>query len=555
MMAKKAKATKKRKTPTKRVSSSSRKTTAVAHSPAHNHPNWWQPKGKLITRLLARELDALGFRALLQGVKRTSPTLLIRIEHGIVYEVSLRDVKRALEAVLDAIPDCVPAAYEDVARLSNAEVDRLTDQLPLLALRKGIAGTSVFTPATDMQDRASFCFTNGVVTVTKDDIALHPTSEHGAHGLIWEQEVVQRDYAHPPEGKGLYETFVERAFFRRVKTGSAQWTDDFAMNDEGQQHYRAFRACVGYLLHSFRDPANPKAIIFVDADSDSTQAQGGTGKSMVAKSLNHLRALASQDGKRFADSMGGGSGRFQFSNVKADTKIICIDDVRPEFKFEYLFTMLTGDMEVEQKGKDKIVIPSERVPKFVITTNYVLPQSGASFKRRQYLVEFGGYWSEAVRRGEQVSDPQHLGCLLFDGFDATEWNRFYRYLLGCVQQFLKEGVVLPPSAPLQLKALRRELGDAFMDWSEAFFEGYAARAVPKDKGEYLDELKDAFATKYPTAPPIDSFPTHIKKAAEFFGWEYNAHKAAQGSTPTHRRWRISDATGDKRDAVIFTPKA
>jgi len=182
----------------------------------------------------------------------------------------------------------------------------------------------------------------------------------------------------------------------------------------------------------------------------------------------------------------------------------------------------------------------------------VLPQSGTSFQRRQYLVEFGSYWSTAARHGELVSDPQHLGKRLFDGFNDNDWNQFYSYLFGCVQQFLREGVTPPPTAPLQLRALRRELGDDFVNWCEDLFEKYTARKVPSDKGEFLDDLKSDFFSKHPTAPSIDSFPTHLMRAAEFFGWEYNRHKASMGTTPTARRWRITDFDGGKRDAVYFT---
>ena len=492
------------------------------------------------------------------GVKRTASTVLIRIADGIVSEVSARDVKTALLDRANAIPNCLPAVLDDISRLSNSEISRVRDAVPLMALRK-TPSAALFEPASDTATEAFFHFQNGVVSVTAHAITLHPTAANNTKGYVWEQDIIPRDYQHNNKSSTTnkrFERFVEIAFRRKVRTGSQKWQDDFEMDAVAKQHYHAFRGCVGYLLHAYRDAANARAIIFVDADSDSTTAQGGTGKSVVAKSLAHLRSLASQDGKRFADSMNG-SGRFQFSNVKADTRVVCIDDVRPEFKFEHLFTMLTGDMEVEQKGKDKLVIPSERVPKFVITTNYVLPQSGTSFQRRQYLVEFGGYWSNVAARDEQVSDSEHLGGTLFDGFNDEDWQEFYEYLFGCVQQYLKEGVVPAPSSPLRLKALCRELGDEFVDWCETFFETYASRKVSRDKGEYLEDLNNDFYGKYPAAPPHiagTSFSTKIFRAAEFFGWEYNAHKAAMGSTPTARRMRIADAEGDKRDAVIFTKK-
>jgi hypothetical protein len=523
-------------------------------APFPTAPDWYQPDRKPISSKLAQSLAQLGFRALLLGLKRTAAQVLVRLENGIVSDVSPRDVKDALRGTLDALPACVPDAYEDINTLTQADIARLRDQLPLLSPRP-LRRASLFTPTTDTSEEARFFFHNGTVCVTADQITLKPTAEVGADGYIWEHEVVPRAYSSPTDpSPGLYERFVTRAFYHQTRTDRADWRDNFELTDDGAAHYHAFRACVGYLLHAYRDAANSRAIIFVDADSDNIGANGGTGKSLVSRSLAHLRSLAPQDGRRFSQAKHGG-GRFQFSNVKPDTRIVLIDDVQPHFQFEDLFTMLTGDMEVEEKGKNKMVIPAERAPKFVITSNYILPQRGISFQRRQYLVEFGSYWSTAARRGEFVTDSQHLGTRLFDGFTETDWNQFYSYLFGCVQQYLREGVTPPPSQPRQLRALRAELGESFADWAESLFDQYPTRRVSPDKGDYLDDLKAAFAVRHPDAPPMESFQTHLMRAAEFFGWEYNAHKSHMGTTPTARRWRISDATGDKRDAVIFTRKA
>ena len=89
------------------------------------------------------------------------------------------------------------------------------------------------------------------------------------------------------------------------------------------------------------------------------------------ESLKYFKKTIKVDGKLFRNAMDGG-GRFNFSNVTIDTKFVIIDDIRP-VTFEMLFSMITGDMEVEQKGKDKIIIPKDKKPKLGITTNYVIP--------------------------------------------------------------------------------------------------------------------------------------------------------------------------------------
>ena len=526
-----------------------------------NAPNVWRPKWqssdtKYTLRPMASQLANDGFKLFLQGMKRTSAPMLVRCQGSVISEVGPRDVKNTLLAELDTHPTCAPSAKEIAVRLTDAEIGRIADQLPILA-QSEMRDVDLFVPFRDEPQEARFFFSNGVVVVTPESIALKPTSAFADDGFIWEHDIKLRSITilKPPQAKGLFEQFYEKAFRRRVRTNGARWEDDFELDASGEAHYKAFRACLGYLLHSYRDPANPRAIIFVDAASDETQAQGGTGKSLAVRALHHLRSVSSQDGKRFADNMAGG-GRFQFSNVGPDTKIVLIDDVRPNFQFEHLFNMLSGDMEVEQKGKNKTVIPHDRAPKFAVTTNYVLPQSGVSFTRRQYLVEFGSYWSTALQAGELTTDAKHLGKNLFDtNFTPDDWNEFYNYLFGCVQQYLREGVIVGPTQALAARALRRELGDSFVDYFEAYFENYEKRNVNPSKGEFLDDLLKQFHGAYPDATlTSQSFQTRLMSLGKHFGWEYNAHKVAKGTTPTHRRWRVTDnaTPPNKRDAVFFS---
>ena len=109
--------------------------------------------------------------------------------------------------------------------------------------------------------------------------------------------------------------------------------------------------------------------------------------------IKNYRNYAYINGKQFKKSLND-SSRFNFSNVKIDTGFIFIDDLNPDFDLRTMFSDITGDLTVEGKGINKIIIPKDRKPKMGITTNYVIIGVGNSFERRQHIVEFGNFWND-----------------------------------------------------------------------------------------------------------------------------------------------------------------
>ena len=207
------------------------------------------------------------------------------------------------------------------------------------------------------------------------------------------------------------------------------------MNSTRQQNLTTKRcdALIEFLIHTHNTADFSKCIYFVDAESGARKAEGGTGKSLIMRSIERYKKLVPQDGRQFRIGMDKGGGRFQFSNVTMDTKVIMIDDIYPEFRFDMLFSMITGDMEIERKGRDKFVIPANKKPKFGITTNYVIPQGGASLASAGNLSLSSGLTGMLVsRRRRKLATRRILGRCYFknstrrtgmnfttSGFDAS----------------------------------------------------------------------------------------------------------------------------------------
>lgn len=177
------------------------------------------------------------------------------------------------------------------------------------------------------------------------------------------------------------------------------------------------------MLHNFKDPVIPKAVVFMDA-SLSKDTKGRTGKGIVKTGISKIRKLLTEDGKQFDLR-----SRFAFSQVDVDTNIMFIDDVHARFDFERLFSVLTEGFTVERKHKDKFHMDYEDSPKILITTNYAISGSGDSFEGRIFEYEFSNYFSYGYTPLEK------FGHRLFDQWDNEQWNLFHNFMLGCTQAY------------------------------------------------------------------------------------------------------------------------
>lgn len=415
--------------------------------------------------------------------------------------------------------------------------------------------------ATDLQlftddQHASFVrFKNGVVKITKDNIQLLDPSHKSVKGNVWESSIIDRDIT-IGKSNGLFTKFVEKAVLVRDRniTNKKDWTKEYPETNETKESLKALKTSLGYLIHSHNTPDKMKAIFFIDKGSDLQKPEGGNGKTLILKSLKHFKKLSIQDGKRFRKDIDGG-GRFQFADVTLDTKLILIDDLRPDFEFEGLFSMITGDMEIEGKGTNKFTIPEERKPKFGVTTNYVLMGTGTSVSRRMHIVEFGDYWNRCIQEKESPSDRKHLGRMLFDNFSQDDWNDFYNFGFECVQDYLKNGLVQADTSDYFLKALRLKVegveGDGTVtSWMNDWIINRREEITEED-------LYSLFSDDH----PIESYSWDSKRfhkgffdfVSEHPDYGYNEHLSHKGDKKSDRRHLVGKR-GQQKPQIVITVK-
>jgi hypothetical protein len=276
-------------------------------------------------------------------------------------------------------------------------------------------------------------FLNGVAKVSKDKVEL--MSYIDIDGYIWREQIIKRNYTRIAIHDNNFQDFVHKV--------SAQ----------DEQRIKAMESTLGYLIHTFKDKTDQKAIIFNDQEIDDNP-NGGSGKSLMLTAIGNIRKIIKIDGKAYNPS----KNDFVYQRVNIDTQVLAFDDVKKHFDFEQLFSLITEGIPVNRKNKDEIYIPFERSPKIVITTNYVISGAGTSHDRRRHEIEFFQYFNS------QRNPQDEYGKLLFDEWNKDEWAHFDNYMLSNLQMYLQNGLVRSVSINADAKRFIQNTCKEFYDF-------------------------------------------------------------------------------------------
>ncbi|MEW6655183.1 MAG: primase-helicase family protein, partial [Bacteroidota bacterium] len=318
---------------------------------------WHITDGKvsIIRNLLIEFLEEEGFGKIFLG----KDYIYIQVTHNIVREVTTVIIK---DFVLEYVNEISDTGLKSLVReIIIKTAKNLFSDATLECLK-----TLELDYVEDGKDKVLFFFKNCFVVVTETDVVTRNFEE--LKGCIWERQLIKRDFV---------KTSTDSDFKQFVK--------NVCRNNE--QRINALKSAIGFLLHSFKDPACTKAIIFLD-EKLSDSAYGRSGKGLIAKAISNIKNVLRIDGKNFRFDKS-----FPFQSVSPDTQIILFDDVTKKFGFEKLFSIITEGITIEKKNKNEYSIPFERTPKIIITTNHSISGSDDSSTDRQFLIEFSDFYN------------------------------------------------------------------------------------------------------------------------------------------------------------------
>ena len=337
-----------------------------------------------------------------------------------------------------------------------------------------------------LQDSKNECylpFTNGVAVITKNKVKL--LSYIDIDGYIWRDQIIPREFKVEDTYENNFQDFVNK----------------IAAQDPNR--IKSMRTTIGYLLHTYKDKADQKAVIFNDEEIDDNP-NGGSGKSLMLTALGHIRKIVKIDGKLFNP----GKNDFVYSRVNPDTQVLAFDDVKKHFNFEQLFSLITEGIPVNRKNKDEYYIPYERSPKIVITTNYVIAGAGGSHDRRRHEVEFNQYFNA------NHSPIDEYGCKLFDQWTQEEWSYFDNYMIDNIKYYLEHGLYQTTGINSDIKKFIQNTCKEFYDFVEDTPLTADGSHLHRYKGlmQQFQEETNGFKDLKPQvfARWIDCYATHMK---------------------------------------------
>jgi hypothetical protein len=284
----------------------------------------------------------------------------------------------------------------------------------------------------DTKDTSYLYYQNCAVKVTTKGIETIDYLE--LDGYVWKDHVIDRNFKMCRVTNCDYKTFISR------------------ISDNHQDRIDAIESTIGFMMHGHKNLSYTPAVILYDSKI-SDNPEGGTGKGIFMNALARMKKLVVIDGKAFNFEKS-----FPYQTVSVDTQILCFDDVKKNFDFERLFSVITEGLTLEKKNKDAIKIPYSKSPKIAITSNYAINGSGNSFARRKWEIEFHNHYSKSYTPYDEFK--KHL----FDDWDIDEWCQFDSYMVECLSSYMRTGLITSKFFSSDIRGLMQDTSIDFVDW-------------------------------------------------------------------------------------------
>lgn len=422
-----------------------------------NDPVFWYyietGKGEVKKKVLKMDIvDLLAWLAYFgyASTKVADEPKLVRIVDNVVEVVTCWDIKHFIINWLDE-------RYElNMRQEDEADVKRMFLAKPAMTEMKNLSGLPPveIKKLKDKKDSSKIYFENCVAEVTKNGVKRHPYSE--LKSLIWKSEINGRVLSEEkPEGRGHYEQFIDNVSNLGEETA--------------ELNKLAFETTIGYLVHTYKNPSITKMVITNDSHISTEGASSGrSGKGLFGKSFGHVRSRLEISGKTMKDD-----DKFWLQLVKPHHQIVNIEDIKRKFNLELLYNLITDDWTIEQKFQGSVQIPAHESPKIIVSTNFTISALDPSTLDRVHNLEFSTHYHAGVQGLKDHRPEDDFGCkLFFDWFGENfiQWSYFDHYIIHCIQQHLKHGLVAPKNKNLKKRQLINAVGMHLVEWIEDAIE-------------------------------------------------------------------------------------
>lgn len=380
----------------------------------------------------------------------------------------------------------------------------------------------------------TYFFKNAQVEINASEINGNPITKN-----VWEEKQIKREFKRIPIiefidryedgqfGINFTEEGLKSDFLQYLLCTSNFWKGkEETMTEADQnllrQHIINKITSLGYLLNQWKPRTEQIAIVAMDARMDEIGASNGrSGKSLIGLAMSKILNVQTIDCKKLNNA-----DDFIYSLVTPKTRLVFLDDTRVNFDFENFYSALTGDLQINPKTGARFEIKYEKAPKFYITTNHALNDQSDSGIDRRVMMAFSNFFDK------KYGPADHFGHQLFDDWDEYQWCLFDNLMMECVMYYLRSfqnnwsirkgrGVIPPPMEALRMRELRQQMGEAFLQWADAYFDqqNFAINSKISRK-DLFDKYHEEFQSARETIRPGD-FRKRMIAFCKFKGYHFN----------------------------------
>lgn len=347
----------------------------------------------------------------------------VKVYNNIINEVNEIHIK---DFVLNHVVEIDMNIYNFFAKSTTKFSENYLNQL----------ATKELAMVRDSETESYLFFQNGVLKVTEEKKEIIEYINIG--GFVWQKNIIPHNYS-DIDCKSDFETFINNVCNKEEKRKLIVET------------------ALGYLLNTYKKQDEGLAIVFYD-ETLNDNPSGRTGKTLISKALGQCRKLVTLNGKEFNNK-----GQFPYQTINLDDNIICFDDMERTFKFETLFSIITGNLTLNKKNLQPIEIPFSKSPKILFTSNYILSGVGDSHDARKVEIELYRHYSKKYK------PVNEFGKLFFTQWSTEEWNCFFSYMISNIQKYFKHGLIYSELKTGKTKKLIANTCEDFYDFCENEF--------------------------------------------------------------------------------------
>jgi hypothetical protein len=309
-------------------------------------------------------------------------------------------------------------------------------------------------------------YQNGLLEIRKDDVSFSVQKDK----YIWTENTLKRNFdleRFNSSFKGLDFDIGKGDFEKLEKFKYLIENSEFAnfstliMNDD-MERFKQLCSSFGYLINTYRDPTNPRAVIFCDESINlNDKPEGGSGKGLLLKAVSKMRLSTPINGKNFDPN-----NQFCFAGFIENSNVLVIEDIEKYFDFESLFFYMTEGLVIRRLHENPILLAGDNYPKVALTTNYTVLGDSSSHRRRKVEIELFNYFSD-----ELTPLMQYGRRFWGDKWNDEDWFYFDSFMLLCVQYFLKNNLYFVETLNLQLRKLYQATNVDFIEFIQEQLKG------------------------------------------------------------------------------------